>query len=319
MVDHWQNIGGLTYEEAAARIYADGIDILVDLSGHTNGGATLIISSYKPAPVQVCGIGWFNTTGLKAMDFFLTDQYCSPEGQGDTDFSEQLIRLPHTHLCYTPPDYMRICPETWHRRPKITFGSFNNFAKITDDMLRLWLSILNQVPGAKLLLKNSYQGAVHQQTQLLARARRIGYQASQLELRMATDGLLQEYRELDIALDTYPYPGGGTTCDALYYGVPVITLAGKHHGSRFGASILKNLGLGNLVADTPEEYAALAITLAGETELLAKLHQILPERMKQSPLMDGPGYVREIEAAYETIWAAWLRQENPEECRILIK
>ena len=319
LVDHWQNIGGMTYAEAATRIYEDGIDILVDLSGHTNRGATLIIDSYKPAPVQICGIGWFNTTGLAAMDYFMTDCYCCPVGQDDDDFTEQLIRLPHTHLCYTPPDYARQCRRDWQPHDRITFGSFNNFAKITDEMLILWLDILNQVPGSRLLLKNSHHGARHQQTELLARARRVGYQADQLELRLSTDGPLQEYQELDIALDTYPYPGGGTTCDALYYGVPVITLAGHHHGARFGASILQNVGLGSLVTDSPAAYVALASALAAEPQLLAKLHQVLPQKIEQSPLMDGRGYVQDIEAVYEKVWAVWMRQENPKKRRILIR
>ena len=186
-------------------------------------------------------------------------------------------------------------------------------------MLILWLDILNQVPGSRLLLKNSHHGARHQQTELLARARRVGYQADQLELRLSTDGPLQEYQELDIALDTYPYPGGGTTCDALYYGVPVITLAGHHHGARFGASILQNVGLGSLVADSPAAYVALASALAAEPQLLAKLHQVLPQKIEQSPLMDGRGYVQDIEAVYEKVWAVWMRQENPKKRRILIR
>ena len=146
------------------------------------------------------------------------------------------------------------------------------------------------------------------------RAKHLGYQFGQIELRMATDGPLDEYQEVDIALDPYPYPGGGTTCDALYYGVPVITLAGRQHHARFGVSILQNVGLGNLVAESLAEYEELAVALAGEKNLLEKLHERLRQQMKQSPLMDAQSYVRDMEMAYEEIWSAWQRKSVAGKC-----
>ena len=309
MADGYADLSALSPQEAAERIHADGTDILFDLAGHSAGGKTLQIAAYKPAPVQICGIGYFNTTGLAAMDYFLGDPICDlPET--DALFTERILRLPRTHLCFTPSERFRAY-ENLRRVPHdpVVFASFNNFAKITDEMLQIWGGILHAVPGARLLLKN-----VHPQRETLRRMQRraewAGIDPVRLELRPGSKDYLRDYLDADIILDTYPYQGGGTTCEALCMGLPVVTLAGTRHGARFGVSLLQNAGLGELAADSVRAYAERAVLLAQDRELLTALHASVPRMMRASPLMDGAGYVRSVEAAYETIWERYLDEET---------
>ncbi len=309
MADGYADLSALSPQEAAERIHADGTDILFDLAGHSAGGKTLQIAAYKPAPVQICGIGYFNTTGLTAMDYFLGDPICDPP-ETDALFTERILRLPRTHLCFTPSERFRTY-ENLRRVPHDSpvFASFNNFAKITDEMLQIWGGILRAVPGARLLLKN-----VHPQRETLHRMQRRAEQAGidpvRLELRPGSKDYLRDYLDADIILDTYPYQGGGTTCEALCMGLPVVTLAGTRHGARFGVSLLQNAGLGELAADSVRAYAERAVLLAQDRELLTALHASVPRMMRASPLMDGAGYVRSVEAAYETIWERYLDEET---------
>ena len=304
LVDGWKNLSGLAPEAAARSIYEDQVDILFDVSGHTYGGLTLRIAAYKPAPVQVLGIGYMSTSGLGAMDYFLTDVYCDPPGQGDECFREKLIRLPHSHFCYTPSERALAVRQTRRPQAAVVFGSFNRYGKITEAMLALWQRILAAVPGARLVLENSHS---HHEEHLLRQwMQRVGMDAARVELRQGSIHYLEDYLDIDIALDTYPYTGGGTTCDALYMGVPVISLYGQRHGTRFGYSLLMNIGVGELAAATPEDYAAKAVALARDPALREGLHQRLRGMMQASPVMDGRGYTREVEAAYERMWQAWL-------------
>ena len=308
MTDHYHCFAQAAAEDAARRIYADGIDILFDLAGHTAGGKTLQIAAYKPAPVQISGIGYFNTTGLPAMDYVLGDPIVDPPSM-DALFTERILRLPHTHLCFTPSERFRAY-ENLHRVPHDppVFGSFNNFSKITDEMLRLWGEILAAVPRARLLLKN-----VHPSREALCRMRtraeRAGVDMERLDLRPGTREYLRDYLEVDIILDTYPYQGGGTTCEALFMGLPVVTMAGTRHGARFGAGLLHNVGLAELVTEESAAYTACAVGLASDRELLTALHTAIPHMMRASPLMDGRGYVRAVEAAYKMIWERYLNEE----------
>ena len=296
----WRNIALPEAKERARTIAADEIDILFDLGVHTDGGHGLATLGYKAAPVQIAGIGYMSTSGLKAVDYYLSDRFLDPPGKGDAYFSEKLLRLSHSHFCYTP--FEEIFKSTIDRQPheRPVFGCFNNSAKISEEMLRLWLMLLRRVPGAKLLLKAWKPEA------LLEKALSLGYCRGEIEVRPMTLDYVHEYMDMDIALDTFPYTGGGTTCEAIYMGVPVVTLAGTRHGTRFGLSLLENVGLGELVSNTPEEYVEKAAALASDAELLAALHKNLRLMMQLSPLMDGKSYVREIEAMYEDVWQAWL-------------
>lgn len=305
LVDDWKNINDLTDEAVAELVYQDQIDILVDLAGHSAKNCLPVLAR-KPAPIQMCGIGYFNTTGLSAVDYFLTDSYCDPKGQNDELFTEKLLRLPHSHFCYTPPDtaFQYDCSKT--HRENIIFGSFNNFAKITDQVLLTWFKIVKRVPGSKLLLKNPRHNRKKETEALYSRAIEIGFTEEQLDFRNGSLPYLNEYADMDIALDTFPYPGGGTTCEALFMGCPLVTLAGRRHGARFGYSILKNIGLEELAADSVENYIEIAVALAGDRELLSYLQKNLRSIMQKSYLMNGENYVREVEAAYEEIWQHWI-------------
>ncbi|WP_288322078.1 hypothetical protein [uncultured Selenomonas sp.] len=309
MVDGYRSLAGMAPTEAAAAIHADEIDILFDLAGHTAGGRTLRIAAYKPAPVQITGIGYFDTTGVPAMDYVLGDPVCDPPGTEEL-FFENILRLPHTHLCFTPPE--RFAPyENMVRRPHtpVVFGSFNNFSKITDGTLRLWAKILREVPDTRFVLKNVNDDAEPLE-RMRARAAQAGIDPQRLDLRPGTRDYLRDYLDVDVILDTYPYQGGGTTCEALFMGLPVVTRAGTRHGARFGASLLQNTGLGELVADTADAYVERAILLARDGELLAALHGAVHRMMRASPLMNGAQYVRDVEAAYETIWEHYINEET---------
>ena len=303
----WRDMGDTNIEEFAARIYVDGVDILVDLEGHTMDGITLQVAAYKPAPVQICGIGYFNTTGLPAIDYFLGDVYCDPPGI-EKLFSEKVLRLPHSHLCYHTIIEPSKDPGTYQVHNPIVFASFNNFAKITDGMLDLWHRIIESVPGSRLLLKNPSKDLelVHSMHQ---RALQAGFREDQMDVRPSSGAeyYMDEYMEADIALDTYPYPGGGTTCDALYMGVPVVSLYGRRHGSRFGYSILSNAGIGELAASSKEEYVEKAVALALDSDLLTVLHHNLRKMVRNSPVMDGKRYIRDLEMLYEHVWDNYRR------------
>lgn len=309
LVDGYTELHGLYGQAAADRIAADDVDILVDLAGHTEGGRDLVTMAYRSAPVQVSGLGYFDTTGLPQVDYFLTDVYCTPRG-GTGGFIERPLRLPHSHFCYTPKEDMRHAVRPWHLHTPVVFGSFNNFRKINLPLLMLWREILQQVPGSRLLLRHTtadpYQIERVQRLVLAA-----GLPMARVRIEAGTPGAayLDRYQDIDIALDTYPYPGGGTTCEALYMGVPVVTRYGTRHGTRFGLSLLTNAGLGELAAPTDEAYIHTAVALARDAELITALHHNLRAMLQHSPLMDAKGYVHDVEAAYTQIWQDWLREK----------
>ena len=303
----WRDLRGRPPRTAARLIAEDKIDILVDLSGHSQDNA-LPIMAYRPAPVQVSGIGYTNTTGLHVIDYFLSDEICVPKGdlQAEDGFTERVLRLPHSHLCYAPEE-IRAMPEAGYEPPArrngyVTFGSFNNFAKVTDEMLLLWRGILESVRGSKLVIKGkiaSIDSGIHFAKKRLSM---LNYDLRRVEFRPYSPDYLEQYRDIDIALDTAPYNGGLTTCEALYMGVPVISLRGRTHGARFGASILTNAGVRELVAENDINYVRRAVQLAGAPKLLEAYNMGLRANMKRSPLMDAQGYMYELESAYREIW-----------------
>ena len=307
----WRNLCGLSAAAAARQIYEDGIDILVDLAGHTRGG-TLPILAYRPAPVQISGIGYFASTGLRTVDYFLGDIYLDDDAAQGA-FTEALLVLPRTHFCYTPQGTVPSpAALSCMKKGFVTFGSFNNFSKVNDEVLRVWKRILDRVPTARLLLKADIFDREDSRDYALARVARAGIDLARVEARGVTRDYLAEYGDMDIALDTFPYPGGGTTTDALYMGVPVVTRAGNDHGGRFGRSILMNMGLSELVAETEDAYVERAVALAGDTELLAALRKNLRGMMERSPLMDAQGYREDMAAAYGMVWEAHCaKQKTP--------
>ena len=302
-VAHFRSLARLSAEEAAHVIYRDGIDILVDLAGHT-AGRTLPILAYRPAPVQISGIGYFASTGLSAVDYFLADPILAA-GDAEKGFTEELLVLPQTHFCWQP---LHAAPAPAHAPAAgrlIVFGSFNNFTKLNDKVLQTWAEILRRVPGSRLFLKTDVFSYADARAEALQRLAAAGIPLACVEAEGSSRDYLAAYSRVDIALDPFPYPGGGTTCDALYMGVPVVTLAGESLGSRFGASLLENIGAGALVTRTTEEYVERAVSLARDTELLDALHVGLRGMMERSPVMDAAGYGRDVGAAYEAVWAQY--------------
>lgn len=298
-VNIWREIRNLTPAEAAALIYADELDILFDLAGHTNHSG-LPIMAYKPAPIQISGIGCMNSTGLPTIDYFLTDVNVDPIGLNDKFFTEKLLRLPHSHFCYNPfqtrPPAVK--PAPFVKNGYITFGCFNRFAKVTDEMLAAWASIMKLVPNSHLILRSQLFTVPLVRETAITRLTAAGLDISRIRLEGFVVDYLGAYGEIDIALDTFPYPGGGTTCDALYAGVPVVTLVGKSHNSRFGYSILKNIELEELCANATDDYIKICVELAKSPDLLNQLHLILQNRMKKSFIMNKALYMRDLENYY---------------------
>ena len=303
----WRDLRGRSPRTAARLIAEDGIDILVDLSGHTQN-STLPITAHRPAPVQIAGIGYTHSTGVPAIDYFLSDETCLPTGDDGaaSGFTEKIIRLPHSHLCYAP-GFVRELPEAGSEAPVlrngyVTFGSFNNFAKVTDEMLLLWRGILDQVRNSKLVIKGKICSIPSGQQILRQRLQKLNFELARVELRPYSPDYLEQYRDIDIALDTAPYNGGATTCEALFMGVPVITMRGRSHGSRFGASLLVNAGVEELVVENDINYVRRAVQIGNSPQLIGAYHSGLRANVLKSPLMDAQGYMQELEAAYRAVW-----------------
>ena len=293
-VENWRDISRLKDAQAAKLIRNNEIDILFDLSGHTAGNR-LRVAAYCPATVQISGIGYMNSTGLECFDYFLSDEICA----GDENyFTEKLIRLPHSHICFESPTNFEVSAPPCLKKKFVTFGSFNQFGKITGSILTAWKKILDAVPNSRLILKNKTLETDDGRDFVGNRLKCFGIDVARVEMRGLTKDYFNEYNDVDIALDTFPYTGGVTTCEALYMGVPVISLYGSRHGTRFGLSILKNIGFEELAVNSYDEYINRAVALAGDWELLSILRKNLRGMMKKSPLMDSANYIREVEEAF---------------------
>lgn len=303
--DCWREITSLSDEAVADLVGRDGIDILVDLSGHTKYNRLLAFAR-KPAPVQAAWLGYLNTTGLDAIDYRITDRHASPEGLLDAFHSERLLRLPDSQWCYRPP---LDCPEvtdppTMHGGP-VTFGAFSGLAKIGPQVVALWCRLLERLPDARLLVAGLGLGSIRDE--YLSRFASRGVAPERVDLREFQSfwDYLAMHEAADVMLDTFPYTGGTTTCHALWMGVPVVTLVGDSAPSRGGASLLKAVGLDELVVDTPLQYLDTASSLAGDPERLATLRSGMRARMLASPLMDASRFTHHLEQAYRAMWRRW--------------
>ncbi len=303
---HWINCINLSDEALAETIRQDQIDILVDLMGHT-GHNRLLVFARKPAPVQVTYLGYSDTTGLTTMDYRITDRYADPDGLADPFSSETLIRMPHSYFCYQPADETRQTPtkappvlENGH----ITFGSFNNYAKLSPATLSLWAQVLESLPNSKLLIKaNSLIDATTQHS-LQQQLTDLGVASDRLILVPHLPAMTEHlslYHQVDIALDSFPYNGATTTCEALWMGIPVVTLVGKTHVSRMGLSILTTVGLTDLIATSPEEYVKICLRLADDIQYLQTLRKEMRDQMQSSPLMQAEPFTRQLEQLYRKI------------------
>jgi predicted O-linked N-acetylglucosamine transferase (SPINDLY family) len=302
--DHWRDIAYLSDEQASTLIRQDAIDILVDLTGHI-GGNRLLVFARKPAPVQVTYIGYQNTTGMQAIDYRLTDDWSDPPGT-DAYYTEKLIRLPRAFFCYQPSsDAPSVVPPPRLTNGFVTFGSFNAFPKITPQVLETWSEILQTLPDSRLVILGNVTPSLVEHIHDSFAQRGIVPQRLTLADRRPRPEYLRLINTVDVALDPFPFNGHTTTCDALWQGVPVVTLAGQNYVSRFGSSAHDQLGLLDLVASDPSEYVSLATRLAGDRARLQVLRTGLRDRMRQSPLLEFAGFTRNLEAAYQTMWCDW--------------
>ncbi|MEO8225563.1 MAG: tetratricopeptide repeat protein [Gammaproteobacteria bacterium] len=309
--DHFRSVTGMTDRDIVAMIRNDGIDLLVDLAGHA-GNTHLAVLGHKPAPVQVTYLGYPDTTGIEAVDYRLSDALADPPGVEDR-YTEQLVRLPDGFLCFQPPaERPAIGPPPALARGTVTFGSFNREFKVSQQTLDLWCRILAAVPGSRILMKSIAGNDPATREHQLAEFERRGIARDRVQLVgfiASQAGHLASYRDVDIALDTFPYHGTTTTLDSLLMGVPVITLAGYHHASRVGVSLLTRVGLPELIAGSDDDYVAKAVALAGDLPRLTTLHAALRERLLASPLCDGPGFTRHYEAALVAMWEHWCQEQ----------
>ncbi len=300
---HFVDVSALTDEAIARRIHEDGIHILVDLAGHT-AETGMPVLRHRPAPVQVTYLGYPNTTGLTETDYRITDRYA--EAEGGTQYTERLKALPESFLCFGSfAERPRPAAPPAVSRGHVTFGSFNHTRKLTPEAVRLWSGILQRVPGSRLLIKASLAGESCVQENLYAAFAAEGIGRERVELRGFTatrDSHLDCYNEVDIALDTFPYNGTTTTCEALWMGVPVVTLTGKVHAQRVSYSILKNIGVEETIAWTEAEYAEIAVGLARDPAALSALRARIPGAVRGSILCDPERFTRQLEELYRTLW-----------------
>ncbi len=288
-VDQWRDTGAVNDERLANMVREDRIDILVDLAGHI-GGNRLLVFARKPAPVQVTYIGYQNTTGMTAMDYRLTDERADPPGRTDQFHTEQLVRLPASFFCYQPSaEAPAVTPLPAREAGRVTFGYFNNFTKVTPQVLETWMRILRRVPDSHLLVLAAGGGYVQRRLHELARQHDIDPRRIAFFDRQSLAGYLRLIQRADIALDPFPFNGHTTTCDSIWMGVPVVMLEGDTYASRFGGSVLANVGLEDLIAKSVDEYVEIAVDLAQDLDRLARLRDELRPRMAASVLLDFPG------------------------------
>ncbi|MDR3482814.1 MAG: tetratricopeptide repeat protein [Burkholderiaceae bacterium] len=309
--DAWVEALFMSDDELAKQIHDDRIDILVDLSGHT-AFSRLPVFARMPAPIQVSWLGYFHSTGLESIDYFITDPFTTPIDHEQL-FSETPVWLPHSRFCYSPPDFdVELTAPPVQTQGRITFGSFNRAEKMVEPVIAAWAEILKAVPGSRLLLKAGGLDDPSIGDEVRARYAAHGIEPARLELRGRTShfDMFSQYAEIDIALDPFPFNGGMTTLETLWMGIPVIALAGKSVVARQSLSALSNLGLTDLVFDDVDSYVKGAIALAADTARLVSLRQTLRARMLASPLCQPMRFSRDLEALYRRMWQAWCRGEK---------
>jgi protein O-GlcNAc transferase len=309
-VAHWRSCKALSDEALAERIRADGIDILVDLSGHSTGNR-LPMFAHRPAPVQVTYLGYPATTGLDAVDYRLVTADTDPPG-AESFHSERLFRLPRSLWCYRPNAQM---PEPRMQTPartrrEIYFGSTNNVAKISDATIASWSRILKAVPGSRLVMTNLAEGEARRLILSRFGTRGIGPDRIILHGKLPAEEFYSLLGGIDIALDPFPYNGTTTSCESLWMGVPLITLIGKSSAGRSGYALLRTIGLPELAAAGEDEYVWLAIDLAADLGRLDRLRSSMRRRMEESALRDEPGVTGDIEAAYRAMWREWCSRDG---------
>ena len=317
----WRDTVGLSDTAFANLIQADAIDILIDLSGHADG-SRLPALARKPAPIQAKWVGGqFNTSGMQAIDYFITDWMESPAGE-ENWFTETLVRMPNGYVTFSPPDYapnVGLLPALRNRH--LTFGCFNNLAKVNAHVVRVWSEILNRVPNSRLVLKSKQLNDPVIQDEFRSRFGEHGISAQRLDLRPESphNELLAQYNEIDIALDPFPYSGGLTTCEALWMGVPVLTKPGETFAGRHAASHVTNVGLKDWVVDSEEEYISTAVSWAKNLGALTRLRSGLREQVRNSPLCDHERFAQNFMDALWWMYEDTLRKQNETQAERLLE
>jgi protein O-GlcNAc transferase len=313
LADYWRSIVGMTDAAVARQIVDDRIDILVDLAGHTTNNRLLVFAR-RPAPVQVTWLGYPNTTGMPVMDYRLTDEIADPVGESDRYHTERLVRMPQGFLCYAPPEGAgKVSSLPALNQGRVIFGSFNNLPKVNEKVVAIWSQILHGVAGSSLLLKSKslIDKSVRRRYLKLFSTCEISPDRIQFEpYTRTTQEHLSLYNRVDIGLDPFPYNGTTTTCEALWMGVPVVTLKGNRHSARVGASILTQVGLEDFISVTEEGYAKKAVELAADLNKLASLRMSMRRRMKESPLCDAVSFAQKMERMYKEIWQKWIAEAS---------
>jgi predicted O-linked N-acetylglucosamine transferase (SPINDLY family) len=306
MLDDWK---------AIEKIRADSIDILVDLAGHTAGNRLPLFMA-RPAPVQISWLGYPATTGVAEIGYRVTDIVADPQG-AENYYSERLLRLPDCFLCYEPPEK---CPPITLPpalvNGYVTFGSFNNIAKMNHDVIRLWSDLLLALPDSRIMIKNPSLGDLPTAKRYMDRFAHHGIDPGRILLRgfsQTTEEHLEAYSQIDVALDTFPYNGTTTTCEALYMGVPVVSLCGEMHAGRVGASILSVIGQMEMVATSRDGYLSTALRLAENPDELSRLRESLRDCMCSSPLCNGKLFARKMEQTYRSAWHNWCTSQAPDQ------
>jgi predicted O-linked N-acetylglucosamine transferase (SPINDLY family) len=291
-------------DNMATLVRGHGIDILVDLSGHTALNR-LPVFARKPAPVQAAWLGYVTSTGLEAIDYRLTDARADPPGTDESGYTETLLRLPWVTVFEPAADSPPIEALPALAGDRFTYACLNHLSKVTSEFIALWARILLAVPESRLLVGNAGDPGVQQR--LVAAFAAHGVAAARLAFRpkLPLRDFLALHREIDLALDTFPYNGGATSCHSLWMGVPFVTLAGDRYMGRMGRSLLEQVGLGDFVARTPDEYVERAVGVARDRGRLGALRASLRDRVAASPLLDAQGFVTGLEAAYRAMWRAW--------------
>jgi len=306
----WRDIVGEDDEVVAELVRRDQIDILVDLTGHTDNHRLLVFAR-RPAPVQVTWNGYANTTGMLAMDYRITDARADPPGMTEHLHTEKLVRLPGIYMAFTPPAASpNVSPPPVLQAGHIAFGSFNAFSKVTTQVIRVWSNILLALPRSRLLMFTVPAGRTRDRTIREFAAHGIGGTRLEFVTRLPVMKFLEAHSRVDVALDPFPFSGTTTTCQTLWMGVPVVTLAGKSHVSRVGVTMLTAVGLEQCVADDENDYVRKAVALAADPARLQELRHSLRDHMSISPLMDGAKLTHFLEDAYSKMWEDYCRQPD---------
>lgn len=307
----WHLVAGVSDENLVQRIRDDGIDLLIDLSGHTAHNR-LPVFAWKPAPLQLSWLGYFATTGIAEIDYLIADAWTLPENE-ESNFTEKIWRLPETRLCFTPPSgNVKVGPLPALSNGHVVFACFNNLSKMNDAVVELWARILNAVPGSRMFLKalQLAEASVRQSVVERFAIYGIGVERLILEGFSSRTEYLATYQRVDIGLDPFPYTGATTTVEALWMGVPVLTLAGKSFLARQGVGLLMNAGLPEWIASDPDDYVARAVSHATDLQGLALLRNGLRQQVLISPIFDAPRFARYFESALRGMWEKWCDQQT---------